>query len=145
MIYKIKVPRLGVNEDVVTIVEWFAKEDDYVTVNQAICSIETSKALFEMSAEQNGFLKVRIPEGREVKIQETIGYIADSKDAVIPEETSVTLKEKEPFSFKKEKLTPLNTEILATKKARKLAQKLGVDLKNINKEGLIKKEDVENF
>lgn len=141
MINRVKVPRLGVNEDMVTIVEWLVKENERINVNQAICSVETSKALFEICAKQSGYLKIRIPAGRRVTVRETIGYITDSLNAIIPEEpeTALTARtEKGEYNTSAE-------EILATKKARDLAQKLRVDLKDINKKGLIRQGDVENF
>lgn len=141
MIHKIKVPRLGVNEDLVTIVEWLAKDKERINVDQPICSVETSKASFEISAEHNGFLRIRIRERNEVKIQEVIGYIVDSKDAVIPEEPK-PVPEPETKALKNKTTI---SKVVATKKAIEFAQKLGIDLNKVPAKGLIRKSDIEKF
>ncbi len=138
MIYEVKVPRLGVNEDKVKIVEWLVVENGEVSINQPICNVETSKALFEITAEQNGFLKIKTKTGEEVGIQDTIGFIVDPKNTPIPKKGSMPPNITAKAEISKQKL-------LVTRKAQELAQKFEVDIMRIKKKGLVKEKDIKDF
>lgn len=133
MLLEVKVPRIGVNEDFVKLVEWYINDKDYVKEESPLCLIETTKASFEVEAERNGFIKTLVQTGERVPIQETICVLAD------------TLEELESFVIEGEKKKPAEPEVAATRKAVNLANKLGLDLKEIKKSGVIKEKDVEEF
>lgn len=133
MVYEVLVPKIGVNEDFVKLVEWRVVDGDYVEKGSTLCTVETTKASFEIEAERKGFVKTLVKKGEKALIQTVICLLADSLDEL----DSYVVKDVTPKSAV--------TEIAATRKAIELANKLGVDLKDIKKDGLIKEKDVEEF
>ena len=53
--FEVIVPQLGVNDKEVTIVEWRAAPGDAVQRGQVLGTVETTKAAFELEAEQEGY------------------------------------------------------------------------------------------
>ncbi|MBI5698793.1 hypothetical protein HZC35_00595 [Candidatus Saganbacteria bacterium] len=83
MIYQIFLPKFGANIESGTVVEWLKKENEPVTKGQTIALIETSKAVFELEAEESGTLKkILAGEGEEVAFNQTIGIIAGAEDDI---------------------------------------------------------------
>ena len=57
------VPREIVNDDCVTLVRWLVSRGDRVRQGQALAEIETSKAVLEVEAEQDGYIELLASEG----------------------------------------------------------------------------------
>ncbi|QIX61369.1 2-oxoglutarate dehydrogenase complex dihydrolipoyllysine-residue succinyltransferase [Hymenobacter sp. BT18] len=82
---EIKIPAVGESITEVTIAKWLKKDGDAVKRDEVIAELESDKATFELPAEADGFLKIRVAEG------ETIGIgvvIADIDGAGAPGATS---------------------------------------------------------
>lgn len=81
MVHQIILPRLGTNIEEGRIVEWRKKEGELVTKGEVLLLVETSKAIFEVEAENDGILrKVICAEGGQVKFTEAVGFISDRSD-----------------------------------------------------------------
>jgi acetyltransferase-like isoleucine patch superfamily enzyme len=141
MVHKIVIPQLSVNDEFVTIVEWYVKDGDKVKPDETLCLIETTKTAIDLAAPNEGFVKIRKNSGKEARINEVIGYIVSSLDIKIEEFESVSQTQPQ------QKETHPNTiTIEATGKAKELAASLGVDLKSLNKKGgIIREKDVQEF
>jgi len=147
MIKPIKIPQLSVNDVYVTIVEWCVKDFDFVKNGDHVCSVETSKAVFQIVAEKRGYVKILVRELSEAMTQSVIGYIADAKEEL------ASVKENAPQAKETPRPALLNIETESVNKiivpsekivsdsAKKLAQELGVDLGRINKK-VIREKDV---
>ena len=133
MVFEVLVPRIGVNEDFVKLVEWRVGDGDYIDEGSTLCTVETTKASFEIEAEHKGFVKTLVKKGEKVLIQTALCLLADSLDEL----DSYVVTDATPESTE--------SEIAATRKAIELANKLGIDLKDIKKDGLIKEKDIEEF
>ncbi|MBU6120630.1 2-oxoglutarate dehydrogenase complex dihydrolipoyllysine-residue succinyltransferase [Hymenobacter siberiensis] len=79
MALEIKIPAVGESITEVTIAKWLKKDGEAVKRDEVIAELESDKATFELPAEADGILKIRVAEG------ETIGIgtvIADLDGAV---------------------------------------------------------------
>ncbi|MEK6758169.1 MAG: biotin/lipoyl-containing protein [Deltaproteobacteria bacterium] len=81
MLHQIILPRLGTNIEDGRLVEWRKKEGEPVARGEVLLLVETSKAIFEVEAENDGFLrKVISPEGGQVRFTEPVGIVSDKID-----------------------------------------------------------------
>ena len=58
MIAQVVIPRVGVNVTEFRLVEWKAKEGDWVEKGSTVLHIETEKTQWEVEAEISGFLHI---------------------------------------------------------------------------------------
>jgi pyruvate dehydrogenase E2 component (dihydrolipoamide acetyltransferase) len=145
------------------ILRWLVKEGDPVQQYQVLMEVETEKAAVEMEAPAAGIIRNIRPdaiEGAEVKVGETICWIADPGEILpllSPEKTESIPKnasEQNPVSNLPVKTSPEPRpgnepgEIRATPLARRIAKDLGVDLALVagtGPKGIIRDEDVQAF
>jgi len=75
---QITVPRETVNDESVKLLRWHVNDGDKVTSGQALADVETSKAVLELEATTDGFVKFLAKMGSEVGIGVAICLIVDS-------------------------------------------------------------------
>ena len=63
VIKEIFMPRLGVNDEYVTIGAWLVKNGDFVKKGQEIASLETTKETEYLIAESDGYLFIDVETG----------------------------------------------------------------------------------
>lgn len=131
MITEIKIPQINVNEDLVTLVEWYVRDHATVNVGDLVCCIETTKTVMELEAERPGIIHILAKEGEKIKVGHCIGYIMDSLEEIRQIEAEIFIK--------------TEYEIQATKKALKLAEQLNIDLRQIKINRTIREKDVLTF
>ena len=103
---------------------------------QAVCLVETSKALLELEAPGDGILHHLYGEGEEVELGGRIAVIAESEAELTAAEEARPAK-----AALAEPAGPAN----ATRRAVELAAEHGIDLSTIEKDGFITAEDVERL
>ncbi len=142
MTTKIIMPKLGETMEEGQIGKWLKKEGERVEKGQPLFEVVSDKANFEVESPATGFLrKILFEEGQTVPVTKIIGYIADSMEEQLPEETAAVSETASPHLEKKNriKISPL---------ARRLAEQKGIDISKIKGTGpggRITKEDVEKF
>lgn len=126
---EVKVPLSNVNDLSVTVSAWLVKEGDFVNAGAPLCSVETSKAVFDIEASEAGYVKnIRYQVGQEAPVQSVICHLVDSLDEKVKAlHTNVTEKTVLPN---------------ATVKAKCLADELGVDITKIPGHSIIREKDV---
>ena len=116
-----------------------------------ICEVETEKAVFEVSAPQDGeLLRIIARDGEEVEILSTIGLVGDKSESIdktesrapveLPETGSAALPE-----IKENGQTKIQQKITISPKARKLARDNALPLGSLvssREDGKITSEDV---
>lgn len=122
MVSEIKMPRLGVNDDYITLVRWLVKDGDMVRKGQKIAEIETSKETNEIKADEEGMIHLAMSEGKDVAVGEIVATIGDA------------VRQKEVESTE--------TGLRATAKAQKLIEENGIDISKLPKDRLIREKDV---
>ena len=74
----INVPQSGVNDLMSTLVEWHIANDDYVNVGDTVCTMETSKLVFDVESEYKGYVYLLRKEGAEIGTLEPLALVAES-------------------------------------------------------------------
>ena len=68
MALEIKIPAVGESITEVTIAKWLKQDGDAVKRDEIIAELESDKATFELPAEVDGVLKIRVAEGETIGI-----------------------------------------------------------------------------
>ena len=76
----IVIPKLGLTTDDATIVEWKAKEGDWVERGAVVAVLETQKVEWKVEAEDSGYLHIILVEGEKAAVGRVIGILAESKE-----------------------------------------------------------------
>ena len=153
----IAIPRLGMGEEPATIVEWKAKEGNWIEQGNIVLVIETVKIGWEIEAEASGFLHILVEEENEATIGTIVGLIAETKEELEalqkepPKEivAPVTeLKEVPPGEITRvvETKTREGERIRISPVARKMAEEHIIDIATIvgsGPGGRIVREDIE--
>ena len=80
MVANISIPRVGVNVTEFRLVEWKAKEGDWIEKGSVVLQIETEKTQWEVEAEISGFLHILIAEGNKAEVGKVVGVLAETKE-----------------------------------------------------------------
>lgn len=135
--YVHKAPMISVNEEEVLITSWFKSNGDHIKKGEIICQLESSKSIFDLESEEEGYFYRLINEYQKVKIGDPIAIISPDKDInlkIILDEILQKPKELDVPNLKK-----------FTKKALILAKKHGINIEEIPAIGTIQEADVINY
>ena len=157
MIVSIEIPKLGMSTEPLTVIEWKAKEGNWIEQGNIVLVVETEKITSDVKAETSGYLHIVVAEGNEAPIGSAVGLIAETKEelAVIqresPKETVTTVvesKEAPPVQAAAPAVakTKEGERIRISPVARKMAEEHMIDIVNIvgtGPGGRIVREDIE--
>ncbi len=99
---QVKVPTVGESISEVTIANWLKKDGDAVKMDEVIAELESDKATFELTAQDEGILKIIKQAGETVPVGEVIceiepnGQAGASKPAPAKEEAKPAKQENAP-------------------------------------------------
>ncbi len=99
---QVKVPTVGESISEVTIANWLKKDGDAVKMDEVIAELESDKATFELTAQDEGILKIIRQAGETVPVGEVIceiepnGQAGASKPAPAKEEPKPAKQESAP-------------------------------------------------
>jgi pyruvate dehydrogenase E2 component (dihydrolipoamide acetyltransferase) len=145
MATKMIMPKVDMDQETGTVVEWLKGEGQRVEAGETILVIETDKIAIDVEAPGSGILDgISAHPGDVIPIGSVIAYILEEGEE-LPELATRTTMDKDVPAFSPS-LLPDSKEIPATPVARKLAAARGVDLSTIRptgKGGKITKGDVE--
>ncbi len=156
MAYRVTMPQLGYDMTEGAVARWRKREGERVERGEVIAEIETDKATVELEAFSSGVLrKILLPEGQRVPVGTLIAVIAGPDEPIddILKEAGVRPS---PAAAAAPSPTPPQpvpeaaeeVRVRATPVARRLAEELGIDLRQVKgtgPEGRITREDVEAF
>lgn len=114
MATEVKVPSMGESITSGILSSWHVSEGAAVKKGQTLYDLETDKITTEGTAEEDGVISIRVAEGEEVTIGQTVAVI--DKKAQLPEESDKTL---DPKSKAPEEETPSDTSKTDTPKQTK--------------------------
>ena len=134
------IPKLDETTEVATVERWLVQEGERVEQGQPICEVETDKALVQVEAPTAGTLRRQlIAAGTEVPPLTIVALVGDPSEPVpqvdpyartaggpqssapMEEGPAATLSAAQP-------LAPASGRPIASPRARRLAEELGVDL-----------------
>lgn len=129
---EVRIPHETVNDDIVIVAEWRLENGSPVRSQDVVVDIETSKAVFEIEAEADGYLQILHPQGAEVPVGELVGQIMSEAVHSKPEAPSAaTLSSR---------ATAVSASI--SKKAQRLIDEHEIDPSVFDGQGLIREVDV---
>ena len=150
MPHEVTMPQLGMAQDSGKIVVWLKSPGDAVAKGDALLEVETDKTTMEVEAQADGFLsQVTAADGEDVPVGQVIAMITASADDAgrppAPPPSAVTAAPvaapapmaADPIPAPAATAAPESTngKILASPKARRLAQSEGLDLNELVKAG----------
>ncbi len=145
MAQDIIMPMLGMAQDTGKLIAWRKAPGDAVMAGEVLFEVETDKSVSEVEAPGDGFLShVQADEGADVPVGQVIAVITDS-----PEEGTTASQVQTPEPVAAPVVTPEapalpspiaqpepGDRILASPKARRMAQEAGLDLAELVTAGL---------
>jgi len=141
------LPKVDMDQESGTIVEWLKQDGEAVEKGESILIIETSKVAMEVESPASGILRIVQGEaGEDIHIGTVIAYVLKPGEE-LPEETVTTVPKDAPPP----PLLPAATAapaagVLATPAARRIAASTGVDLAGLTgtgPHGKVTKRDVQ--
>jgi sugar O-acyltransferase (sialic acid O-acetyltransferase NeuD family) len=110
---------INANDQSAELVSWSVIDGTLVRKGDTLCIVETTKSAVDVVAEDDGVFRAPVPVGHTYEVGHPIGFLAESADEPVPDLTP-------PDSHAV--IEPEATQAQWTKKAKILADKLGVDL-----------------
>ena len=102
MALEIKIPAVGESITEVTIAKWLKKDGEAVKRDEVIAELESDKATFELPAEADGVLKIRVAEGETIGIGTVIadldGAAAGTAPAAAPAPAAASVPAADPIN-----------------------------------------------
>ena len=153
MAIEVYVHKMTEHMETAIILSWLVKDGDAVLKGSPILEVETEKATVDIEAPASGIIKgirAGATDGVEVKVGETLAFIAET-DEIVPELPPlgvIDTKEKKGVEKNKSEkgiTSAISKDILATPVARRLAKEIGINLENIQgtgPDGRIREEDI---
>lgn len=131
-VIKLVVPTINVNDEKATLGSKEVENLEFVKKGQVLCCFETSKSTEDFVSDYDGYVVWLYDEYEEIKIGKEFCYIYDTLD--------------EAKNHKIEnKVNQLPEGFMASKKAIAYAEKIGFDITQIKKKGIVKTEDIDSF
>ena len=131
-VVKLVVPTINVNDEKATLGSKEVKNLEFVKKGQVLCCFETSKSTEDFVSEYDGYVVWLYDEYEEIKIGKEFCYIYDTLE--------------EAKNHKIENIVPKLPEgFMASKKAIEYAASIGFDITQIQKKGMVKTEDIDDF
>jgi acetyltransferase-like isoleucine patch superfamily enzyme len=121
------VPTTDVNSETGLLLAWHVGDRSEVRAGETIAEIETSKAIFDVSAPEGGFLLHAAREGAEVRLAEPVARLFADLGAL----------EAYAGDEQRRRAEAAGSGARATEPARRRAGELGVDLASIGGDSLI--------
>ena len=125
------------NSDSALVVEWLVEDEQAVRGGQAVCVVETAKALIEIEAPGDGRILQLVRPGDEVELGRPLALIAQDEDELGRQR--MLRDEKAAERTEARSSGPEN----ATRDAIEAAKAYGIDLTTIATDGFITADDVE--
>lgn len=125
--FVVTVPMINVNDQDAVVAEVFVRPGSAVKLGAPLCSLETTKATFDVESEAEGYvLLLNVAKGQRVTVGDAICTIGpESGDSPVPIATSP------------ETATAIPEGVKLTKPAQRLAEKLRVNMEDLPRGVLI--------
>jgi len=144
MATEVIMPKVDMDQDTGTVVDWIKKDGDEVQQGEAILVIETAKVAIEVEAPATGILQgISAEVGEELPIATVIAYILEPGEE-LPERPAT----KPPQITRAEETPPQAEAAPATPLAKNIAEAQGLDLSRIpgtGPGGRVTKSDIESL
>jgi pyruvate dehydrogenase E2 component (dihydrolipoamide acetyltransferase) len=168
MAYPVKLPKLGLEMEVGTVLEWHVEEGESVAEGEVLLEVESEKSIGEVEARESGVLRLlAVEEGETVPPGTPIGIVADPEADIVDLEAQFDADEgagtegagatTDPDTTGGDSETPVDNrarsdpgasaDVRASPRAQRRAEEVGIDLAGVEgtgPEGAITAEDVDH-
>ena len=90
------MPKVGESITEGTILSWLKQDGETVEVDEPVVEVETEKVNVEIPSPWAGKLRIRVPEGEKVKVEEPLGYIETMEDSGGPADSQSRARARTP-------------------------------------------------
>ncbi len=144
---KVVVPKLGMSNEPITLIEWKAKEGERVEKGSVVLIVETEKIRHDVEAEASGFLHILVEAGKEAPIGSAAALIAETEEELKALQKGAPPAEAPPVEAEVPAAPKAEGErIKISPVARRMAEEHMIDISKVvgsGPEGRIVKEDIE--
>jgi sugar O-acyltransferase (sialic acid O-acetyltransferase NeuD family) len=133
----VSLPQVNVNDEQALVVEWLKGEKVWIREGEPVCTVETTKAVYEVESEAEGYLLPLAEPGQFVKVGEELAVLSsDPEDTVGAAREWIAARAHEPRPSPQQELN-------YTRKALLVARRLNLDITAIpHGPGKITEQDV---
>ena len=78
-IYPVYLPKFSANDEAGIIVEWVKTTGEFVKKGEVICSVESTKSIFEVEAPYSGYLTAIVEAGSEARVRASIAAVSTDR------------------------------------------------------------------
>jgi pyruvate dehydrogenase E2 component (dihydrolipoamide acetyltransferase) len=137
MATEVIMPKVDMDQETGTVVEWLKKDGETVEKGEIILVIETDKVAIEVESPAAGILNgIRAEPGEVIPIAQVIAYVLEPGEALPPEEEAAPpAAAPRPRPATPEAVPPPASDVAVTPVARNLAAASGVDLAGVTGSG----------
>ncbi|WP_336346015.1 E3 binding domain-containing protein [Halalkalicoccus ordinarius] len=167
--YVIKMPKLGLEMEQGTLLEWHLREGDSIEEGETIAEVESEKSIGEIDARENGVLRfIGLEEGTTVPPGTPIGIVADADEDIADLKSEFDITDEQPVEPTESEANAeepadessasatneaeisdsasASVDLKASPRAKRRADELGVDITGVEgsgPQGAITVDDVE--
>lgn len=142
------MPKMDMDQEVVTIIEWLKKEGEKITKGEPVVTVETDKITSDIEAPETGILvSILYHENEEAPVTKVVAYILAEGESLsdLPGSKETSQESVQPVTA-----TPTpsaaTTTLRATPLAEKMATSMNIDLARVQTNGeKITKNDIESY
>lgn len=127
---EIKMPRIGTNDDCVTLAQWLVKNGEYINKGQVIAVVETTKEANELEAPETGYIELLAAQGEDIIVGSRLAAIHDNQEDCKPMQVQENLS--------------ANIRVY-TDKAQQLIRQYKIDVNKFPTGKIIREKDVRKF
>jgi pyruvate/2-oxoglutarate dehydrogenase complex dihydrolipoamide acyltransferase (E2) component len=140
----VPVPQMNANDDQAVIVAWRAASGSHVTAGDAIATLETTKATFDVNAPRTGYLYHKHEIRSVVDVGSTLAWICDDPRLSVAalDASSVADRASAPAA---QAPLPGDLDTRLTRKAARRMRELGVRAGDLPEEGRLGVADIERI
>lgn len=131
MIIAIEVARQDSNSEDFLLVSWLMPDLSQVRKGQVVCLAETQKTVIEVEAPCDGVLVQLLPESHRGRFNAPVAAVGKDEPECLGWRDSM-------------RSAPAKSEVAATRKAKSLAERHGIDLAEIVAQGIVGEKEVED-
>jgi acetyltransferase-like isoleucine patch superfamily enzyme len=134
----IVIPRETVNDDVVLLARWHVQPGEHVRAGTTLLEFETSKTVYTLEAERDGWVEITCAEGDEIAVGDAVGRLHEQ--VFVPSASSAPSAAAPAAGAARPAGEPGASAI--TRKARQLIDERGLDPAQFGHLAIVREADV---
>ena len=141
------MPKMDMDQEVVTIIEWLKKEGEMITKGEPVVTVETDKITSDIEAPETGILTgILYHENEEAPVTKVVAYILAEGETLPDVPGSKETHDAAQSAPAATASSEVTSNLRATPVAEKMAASMNIDLAKVQTKGdKVTKTDIENY